>query len=281
MLMKDGNRATRRTYVCVAGQCPKGPVGYQEVGCATMPFCDAPGECLDTRRMGRMPQPKKPTLKNALSADLEVTLGKRPDLNVVKIADGAHHNWSYLGALVPEASAVVDFYHATEQVKAALDARQGDNGARVRAQFEKLHHVLRDDSSEVERVVGSLNYQRKRYQQRKRIGEVLGYFGATATACATSTPVLAISSSARPVVEADLQDAGHSAPEALRHAIASCRRTSHPDAARPGTSERFNRAWTLPSNTIAQNSSSRTTSLLSSATRGVMYQFRTHTRGKN
>ena len=249
MLMKDGNRATRRTYVCVAGQCPKGPVGYQEVGCATMPFCDAPGECLDTRRMGRMPQPKKPTLKNALSADLEVTLGKRPDLNVVKIADGAHHNWSYLGALVPEASAVVDFYHATEQVKAALDARQGDNGARVRAQFEKLHHVLRDDSSEVERVVGSLNYQRKRYQQRKRIGEVLGYFRRNRHRMRyvhTSARHLLIGSAVveatcKTLVTQRLKRSGMQWRHAGGQAILTLRA--------PVQSERFNRAWTLPSNT--------------------------------
>ena len=88
--------------------------------------------------MGRMPEPKKAALKNTLSAELEAALGRRPDLHVVKVADGARDNWSYLDALAPQGTAVVDFYHATEQLKGALDARYGDNDARARAQFERV-----------------------------------------------------------------------------------------------------------------------------------------------
>ena len=105
-------------------------------------------------------------------------LGKSPSgcLHVVKVADGARDNWSYLDALAPQGTAVVDFYHATEQLKGALDARYGDNDATGRAQFEKLRHVLREDPDGVQKVIRSLDYQRKRFPRRKRIGEVLRYF---------------------------------------------------------------------------------------------------------
>ena len=174
--MKDARRAETRERSRAAGRRPKGPAGYQEAGCATLSFYDAEGERLDTRYMGRMPEPKKATLKTMLRAELHTVLGRRPDLEVVTVADGAHDNWRYLDALVPHATAVVDFFHVAEQLKSALDARYGENDAKGRAQFEKLRHLLRHDPDGVEKVIRSLDYQRKRCPRRKRIGEVLRYF---------------------------------------------------------------------------------------------------------
>ena len=123
-----------------AGRRPTGPAGYQEAGCATLSFYDAEGERLDTRYLGRMPEPKKATLKTMLSAELDAALGRRPDLCVVKVADGARDNWSYLDALTPEGTSVVDFYHAAEQLKAALDAGYGENdGHRSKSGNSSLH----------------------------------------------------------------------------------------------------------------------------------------------
>ena len=150
--MKDANRAAKREQQRAAGRGAKGPAGYQEARCATLSFDDAEGKRLDTLYMGRRPEPKKAALKNPLSAELEAALGRRPDLHVVKVADGARDNWSY------------------------LDARYGDNDARGRAQFEKLRHVLREAPDGVQKVIRSLDYQRKRFPRRKRIGEVLRYF---------------------------------------------------------------------------------------------------------
>ena len=89
---------------------------------------------------------------------------------------GAHDNWRYLDALAPGATSVVDFYHAAEQLKSALDARYGENDATGRAQFHKLRHLLLDDAHGVEKVIRALHYQRKKFPRRTRIGEVLRYF---------------------------------------------------------------------------------------------------------
>ena len=110
--MKDGKRAEKRERSRAAGRRAKGPAGYQEASCATLSFYDAEGERLDTLSLARMPEPKKATLKTMLSAELDTVLGRRPDLQVVTVADGAHDNWRYLDVLAPEATAVVDFYHA-------------------------------------------------------------------------------------------------------------------------------------------------------------------------
>ena len=172
---KDARRAEKRERSRAAGRRAKGPAGYQEAGCATLSFYDAEGERLNTLSLARIPEAKKATLKTMLSAELDTVLGRRPELQVATLADGAHDNWRYLDALAPDATAVVDFYHAAEQLKSALDARYGENDAKGRAQFHKLHHILLDDCDGVEKVIRALPYQRKQFPRRKRIGEVLRY----------------------------------------------------------------------------------------------------------
>ena len=108
--MKDGKRAEKRERSRAAGRRAKGPAGYQEAGCATLSFYGVEGERLDTLSIARMPEPKKATLKTMLGVELDTVLRRRPDLQVVTVADGAHDNWRYLDALACEATAVVDFY---------------------------------------------------------------------------------------------------------------------------------------------------------------------------
>ena len=144
--MKDAKRAD-------------GTVGYQEAGCGTLTFHDAEGERLDTLYWGRMPQPHKEVLKTTLGAELEAVLGKRPDLHVVTIADGARDNWRFLDTLAAQGTAMVDFYHAAEHLKSGLDACDGQGNAKGRAHYEKLRHLLRHDCAGVERVIRSLNHQ--------------------------------------------------------------------------------------------------------------------------
>ena len=77
---------------------------------------------------------------------------------------------------MPEGEQRVDFFHAAEQLKAALDAAYGENDPKGRAQFDKLRHVLRHDADGGAKVIRALIYLRSKHPRRKRIGEVLGYF---------------------------------------------------------------------------------------------------------
>ena len=52
----------------------------------------------------------------------------------------------------------------------------GENDSKGRAQFTKLRHVLLDDCDGVEKVIRALDYQRKKFPRRTRIGEILRYF---------------------------------------------------------------------------------------------------------
>jgi len=66
-----------------------GPAGYREVGCGTVSLYDGEGQRLSTIRYGRMPESKKATLCAQLEAETHSILDLRPDLTIVKLADGA------------------------------------------------------------------------------------------------------------------------------------------------------------------------------------------------
>jgi len=174
--MKDGARQQKRARARAEGKRQKRPAGYQEAGCATVSFFDAHGERLETLRLGRMPQAKKATLKEMLAAEVNAALAQRPELQLVKLADGPKDNWSYLSTELPEGVELVDFYHAAEQLKDAFDAAYGENSPAALAQFEKCRHRLRHEAEGVEKVIRALVYLRKKHPRRERIRQVLKYF---------------------------------------------------------------------------------------------------------
>lgn len=174
--MKDGGRSAKREATFAEGKRTKGPAGYQEVGCATLSFYDIEGERLSTVRMARMPETKKATVKTMLAAELAAALGQRPDLRVVKLADGAKDNWTYLSAELPVGEEIIDFYHAAEHLKHAFDVAYGENSPKARTQFKTYRHVLRDEHDGVEKVIRALVYLRDRHPRRAALATELGYF---------------------------------------------------------------------------------------------------------
>ena len=96
----DGaNNATDvRAKAAAEGWVRKGPAGYREASCATVSFCDEKGDLLGAIRMARAPETQKATLKQMLTAETSAILARRPDLKLVKVADGAarfstFHEW--------------------------------------------------------------------------------------------------------------------------------------------------------------------------------------------
>ena len=233
--MKDGKRAEKRERSRAAGRRAKGPAGYQEAGCATLSFYDVEGDRLDTLSIARMPKPKKATLKTMLGAELDTVLRRRPDLQVVTVADGAHDNWRYLDALAPEATAVVDFYHAAEQLKSALDARYG------RERCERARPVPQAASPPARRPrrgregdsSAGLSAQEVPPQNAHRRGAAI--LPAQPPSHALRRHPSPSSAHRLRRRGGRLQDAGHATTEALRNAMAPPRRTGHLDAPRADT----------------------------------------------
>lgn len=174
--MKDGQRQAKRTHARATGKAPRGPAGYQEVGCATGSYYARHGERLCTRRMARMPETNKATLKSQLTAEVMGALVQRPDLRVGKVADGAPDNWSYLGETLPFGIEVLDFYHATEHLGAALGAAYGEGTPAYQERRETWRTVLRDDPQGVDKVIGALERLRTRYPRRQAMHKALAYF---------------------------------------------------------------------------------------------------------
>jgi hypothetical protein len=158
------------------GRTSKGPAGYREVGCATLSFCDAQGDLLGAVRMARTPERNKRTLKASLAAELLAVLRKAPNLTIVKVADGVDDNWTFLSRELPAGEEVLDFFHASEHLHAAVAAAYGDGTRDTRHRFEELRDSLRDDDDGVARVIRAVDYLRKKFPHRDKIRQCAAYF---------------------------------------------------------------------------------------------------------
>jgi hypothetical protein len=174
--MKDGERKKKREEAAAEGKETRGPAGHQEVGCGTLTFYDRAGELLSAIRMGRMPEANKATLKSMLTQELAWVREQRPDLKVIRLADGARDNWTFLDALPVEGPSVIDFFHAAEHLSNALDAAYGEESPKAQSQFQKLRHILRHEEGGVEKVIRALVYLSKGHPRSKVLKTELNYF---------------------------------------------------------------------------------------------------------
>lgn len=174
--MKDGGAKEKRQQTANEGRLTRGPAGYREVGCGAISFCDSEGEMISAVRMARMPEPRKTTLKRTLFADMTALLAERPDLVVVKLADGAADNWTYLSSILPEGIEILDFYHAAEHLNTALGSVYGDGTVEARKRFEALRFTLREEVDGAEKVIRAMNYLRKKHPNNKQVERELDYF---------------------------------------------------------------------------------------------------------
>jgi len=183
--MKDGNRAGKRSQ---EDKQPTGPSGYKEVGCGTVTLYDDEGTRLQTVRYGRMPEKNKATLHSQLEAECQSILPLRPDLKVVKLADGAKDNWQSLGSLdfgldpnsTPvEETDIVDFFHAAEHLKEGCDAIWGKASVKTKAEFERLRILLKEADDGVKKVINVFRYRLGRVSaptRKETICKQLTYF---------------------------------------------------------------------------------------------------------
>lgn len=173
----DGTeKAEKRAETASQGRLTRGPAGYREVGCATLSFCDAKGEMLSAIRIARVPESKKATLKKSLLAELAEVLAVRPDLRIVKVADGAEDNWTFLRDDVPSGVEVVDFFHASEHLGRALADVYGDGTLETRRRLEDLRMTLLEDRNGIDKVIRALVYLRGKSPRSRTVAQELAYF---------------------------------------------------------------------------------------------------------
>jgi hypothetical protein len=171
----------------VAGQSPA-KRHYREASCGTVSLYDAQGQRLSTIRYGRMPESKKVTLCAQLEAECQSIMALRPDLKVVKLADGAEENWRFLDHLdlglsevqtaEVDSVSITDFYHAAEHLKQACDLIWGVGSVTSRVEFARLRELLKEDERGVDKVISRLRYRARgrRGKNRDALEQAIAYF---------------------------------------------------------------------------------------------------------
>jgi hypothetical protein len=166
-----------RAKAASEGRLSKGPAGYREVGCATVSFCDEKGDLIAAVRMARAPEAKKATLKEMLALHVDAIVDKRPDLKIVKVADGALDNWDFLSSTrLPAGEEAVDFFHASEHLHAAIAAVYGDGTHETRFRYDTLKETLRDESDGVEKIIRALKHLAGKHPGTTSVRRELTYF---------------------------------------------------------------------------------------------------------
>ncbi len=149
---------------------------YEEASCGTLTYYDAEGEPLLTRRYGRMSERKKVTLKEFLKTELNHALNCLPNLQVVKVADGAKDNWTFLDQELPKGISVLDFYHAAEHLKKAFEIIYGVKSLEATIEFTKYRSILRHDERGIEKIIQHISYQLKKHPKKDSLKTELNYF---------------------------------------------------------------------------------------------------------
>jgi hypothetical protein len=149
---------------------------YEEASCGTLTYYDKEGEPLSTRRYGCMPEHKKRTMKEFLRKEVNYALERRPKLQLVKVADGAKDNWSFLNEELPEGISVLDFYHAAEHLKKAFEITYGVKEIKASVEFTKYRSILRHDKRGVDKIIQHLSYLLKKNPRKTGLRAEMNYF---------------------------------------------------------------------------------------------------------
>ncbi|MCC6997994.1 MAG: hypothetical protein IT370_25500 [Deltaproteobacteria bacterium] len=77
---------------------------------------------------------------------------------------------------MPGGTEVLDFFHATEHLHAAIAAAYGDGARETCHRYETLRDTLRDDPEGVEKVIRALKPLATKHSRREAITRSLSYF---------------------------------------------------------------------------------------------------------
>jgi hypothetical protein len=154
-----------------------------EACCGTVSFFDKEGELLCTRFLARMPEHKKKTLKSQLAMQFEQIKKLRPDLKMIKIADGARDNWTFLNDEIKEGECVLDFYHASTHIHNAMEIIYGKNSVEAITEHKKYRHILRHDEKGIDKIICHLKYQLRKNPQKEKIKTEVTYFSRNRERC--------------------------------------------------------------------------------------------------
>ncbi len=156
---------------------------WAEAACGTISFYDKAGDMLSTRYIARMPEHKKKTLKQQLAAHIKIIVAARPCLQIIKVADGARDNWTFLDGQINKGECVLDFYHAAQHLFTAIECIHGKQTLETALEFKKYRGYLRYDDNGINKVINHLKYQLKKNPKLKALKTEITYFTRNKTRC--------------------------------------------------------------------------------------------------
>jgi len=156
---------------------------WAEACCGTVSYFNSQGELLNTQYLARMPERHKKTLKEQLSMHFDAIRERRPELQVVKIADGARDNWTFLDGELPGGECVLDFYHASQHLNEAMQIIYGKNSIEARSNHKKYRAILLDDKKGITKVINHLKYQQRKGVSHKKLQTEITYFNRHKSRC--------------------------------------------------------------------------------------------------
>lgn len=155
---------------------------YREAGCGTISYYNKAGDLLHTHQYGRMPEQNKESLKRLLEDHVREVLDERPALRIVCIADGAKDNWIFLERAFPESIKILDFYHAAEHLKLAMESIF-TKASKATEMFEVYRTLLRHEQRGIDHVIAFLDEQFRKNPNNDVIRRELNYFKSNRDRC--------------------------------------------------------------------------------------------------
>ncbi|MCU7968839.1 MAG: hypothetical protein KZQ74_16905, partial [gamma proteobacterium symbiont of Bathyaustriella thionipta] len=151
---------------------------YREASCAAINFYDEDGERLNTLRFGRMPEGGKKTLKSLIHKAINNIVSEYPEINLIKIADGAIDNWRFLSdSLFPgQGIELLDYFHASDHLNDAFEAAYGKETTTAISQYNKYKILLKIEVGGIEKVINTLRYLSKNDPDNNKLTTELNYF---------------------------------------------------------------------------------------------------------